>query len=203
MGQRSQIYVAINGNLIASYFQWNYGERMISRVTGTIQWLKSMQKYLSLFDHEEYQERLRRIMEVNFDMHDIVLSHNILEWAKKDVKNETMDLNNWIFECIDNNNGSAFIDVTEDKIKYCLVPGWEEADNEQDVLKKAISAKEYLELASPNFLNPESSYFDSDTVYYCLDNLNYLKKNAELMTQEELEEFKERTFKNVQELKND
>lgn len=46
MGQRSQIYVRYNKKdmngvnckkLIANYYQWNYGERMISRATGGVQ----------------------------------------------------------------------------------------------------------------------------------------------------------------------
>ena len=41
MGQRSQIYVIAKKNneyyMTANYYQWNYGERMISRVRGTLE----------------------------------------------------------------------------------------------------------------------------------------------------------------------
>lgn len=44
MGQRSQIYIRFNDNrmesgkgLIALYYQWNYGERMVSRARQIIE----------------------------------------------------------------------------------------------------------------------------------------------------------------------
>ena len=45
MGQRSQIFVRFEKELgekeiVARYFNWNYGERMISRVYHTIDWIK-------------------------------------------------------------------------------------------------------------------------------------------------------------------
>lgn len=46
MGQRSQIFVRFEKELgekeiVARYFNWNYGERMISRVYHTIAWIKA------------------------------------------------------------------------------------------------------------------------------------------------------------------
>ena len=45
MGQRSQIFVRFEKEfgekeIVARYFNWNYGERMISRVYHTIDWIK-------------------------------------------------------------------------------------------------------------------------------------------------------------------
>ena len=45
MGQRSQIFVRFEKEfgekeIVARYFNWNYGERMISRVYHTIAWIK-------------------------------------------------------------------------------------------------------------------------------------------------------------------
>ena len=45
MGQRSQIFVRYQETdgtrkLVARYYGWNYGERMISRARHTIEWLK-------------------------------------------------------------------------------------------------------------------------------------------------------------------
>ena len=38
MGQRSQIYIRYNGDIkVANYYQWNYGERMISRARAIIE----------------------------------------------------------------------------------------------------------------------------------------------------------------------
>ena len=51
MGQRSQIYIRYKTetgyHLIANYYQWNYGERMISRARYGIEYLDSMRKYYS------------------------------------------------------------------------------------------------------------------------------------------------------------
>lgn len=46
MGQRSQIYVIYKDNqnrdcISATYFQWNYGERMISRARYLMGWIKA------------------------------------------------------------------------------------------------------------------------------------------------------------------
>ena len=42
MGQRSQIYVRYNGDIIvANYYQWNYAERMISRTRSILEYIKT------------------------------------------------------------------------------------------------------------------------------------------------------------------
>lgn len=59
MGQRSQIYLRYNGKLVfASYFQWNYGERMISRARWGIEHVKwySDEKYDFAFRDISYAE---------------------------------------------------------------------------------------------------------------------------------------------------
>ena len=52
MGQRSQIYIRIidennNITLIAKYFQWNYGEKMISRAKYGIEYIKENLIYIN------------------------------------------------------------------------------------------------------------------------------------------------------------
>ena len=85
MGQRSQIYVRwnlANGKrmLVARYYQWNYGTRMISRARGIIEWLKESGKYVG-YSSSDNEEKLRRIMDVNFDYKDVVLGHDIInQW---------------------------------------------------------------------------------------------------------------------------
>lgn len=86
MGQRSQIYVRYNKKLvITNYYQWNYGERMISRARYGIEYIK--ENYLEyrtwIFNNESDMEKLRRIFDVNFDMKDIVMSIDIIkEWKE-------------------------------------------------------------------------------------------------------------------------
>lgn len=101
MGQRSQIYIRYNVNyvygsatdhpktqnfkgLIARYFQWNYGERMISRARYIIEEIKDeFMEYKYCFNDNEKLEKLKRFCETNFDMKDIVFS------SKKKLKNLT------------------------------------------------------------------------------------------------------------------
>ena len=79
MGQRSQIYVRYEKDgknyLTARYYQWNYGERMISRCRWTLEWIKEKLKYDWYFTNQK--ELLMRHMDVNFDMKSIVLGTDI------------------------------------------------------------------------------------------------------------------------------
>ena len=86
MGQRSQIYIRYNVNyvygsatdhpktqnfkgLIARYFQWNYGERMISRARYIIEEIKDeFMEYKYCFNDNEKLEKLKRFCETNFDI---------------------------------------------------------------------------------------------------------------------------------------
>lgn len=92
MGQRSQIYVRYNKKdmngvnrkkLIANYYQWNYGERMIGRARWGIEFIK---EYLSLgyngynwFEQPGSDVHLSRVFDANFDMHDISISSDIIK----------------------------------------------------------------------------------------------------------------------------
>ena len=63
MGQRSQIFVRYEENgqkkMIARYYQWNYGGRMISRARYGIEWLKDMYKYTPEFERKLYRMHLK------------------------------------------------------------------------------------------------------------------------------------------------
>ena len=119
MGQRSQIYVRFtfpetNGKyLVARYFQWNYGERMVSRVRHTIEWiacqLDSTAYKKELIKTAEFERKLVHIMETNFDYEDVVLSSDIL--SEYEEYREDEPFADCVFYGQDNNNGQAFIDV--------------------------------------------------------------------------------------------
>ena len=79
MGQRSQIFVRYQETdgprkLVARYYGWNYGERMISRARHTMEWLKENYELISF-----YAEKIPRILDTNFDMRDCVISSDILK----------------------------------------------------------------------------------------------------------------------------
>lgn len=128
MGQRSQIFVRFEKELgekeiVARYFNWNYGERMISRVYHTIAWIKAHLE-LTNSDPGQYlsqnRKKLVRILDTNFDMYDITIASNILkEYEEFDWH---MPLNDFMFNGQDNNDGKAFIDVKRNgMIKYALL----------------------------------------------------------------------------------
>lgn len=180
MGQRSQIYVRfVNKDnepptLIAKYYGWNFGERMISRARYGIEYIKEYIDYISLRD---VQEKINRIFDVNFDMIDVALSQNILDeyieqFADSDYANHE------IFITQDNNDGKLFVDVTNDgTVKYCFT----------DYDLNILSPEQYMDWDYKGW--KESEYLSADDVSKCEGNINFLNENVVLMTKEELMEF--------------
>ena len=201
MGQRSQIYIRYNINyirgsatsnpitenyrgLIARYYQWNYGERMISRARSIIEAIKSeFMEYGFMWRQNCYLEKLNRICDVNFDMRDIVMSTDII----KEIAEEWGCDCGYIFNQ-DNNDGQLLIDVTENGIKYCFIPFYNEIEvmNGRDYLvwnsQGCYDEHMWTETEAPKGI-------DEETKEYTLANIDYISGNAELMTKEEAEEF--------------
>lgn len=180
MGQRSQIYIRIADEykgypkLYAKYYGWNFGERMISRARHGIEYIK---EYLEYKSDPNTQEKINRIFDVNFDMKDIIVTSDVIkEWAEQ--FQDVYTSKEYIFECVDNNDGKLFIDITKDnQIKYCFT--------NRDL--KILSPKKYMDWDFENWENPE--YLDKEDVEICKNNIKYIKENAKQMTQEELQEF--------------
>lgn len=184
MGQRSQIYARItdkNGKkyLIAKYYQWNYGERIISRARYSIEYIKNSMNYISL---DSVMEQFSNIINVNFDMKDYLLGIDIIkEWLIYGKKWENK-FKEYVFENQDNNDGKLFIDINEkDKtIKYCLT---------DYNLKIFNSPKQYMDWDCESWNNSTSEYYDKEIEDICIKNFKVIEENAELMTKKELEEF--------------
>lgn len=208
MGQRSQIYVRVTNPvtkkkyLIARYFQWNYGERMVSRVRGTIEWIEgrlesdlACRNFASTIETNACSERtiLERIIDVNFDMHDIVASRDIIKEYTEDYYDDNFQD---VFTGQDNNDGQAFIDVSfvedgrttiwgEDSPKY--VPVIKYVFTEYCTGKKPLTATEYLNW---NYHRDDwKESLDVDTIEYTSDNIDYMDEH-QLMTEAEVEEFR-------------
>lgn len=186
MGQRSQIFVRYEENgqkkMIARYYQWNYGERMISRARYGIEWLKDMYKYTF-----EFERKLYRILDTNFDMIDCVISSDIIkEFIDGDWENDGYTLNNFMFYQQDNNDGKLFIDVLSDgTIKYAFL----DYNN-----KKIMSGTEYMKWnRGKNWKNP-TEYFDQEDVDICIKNIKEINKMAKKMTADEVKEFMEMDY---------
>lgn len=180
MGQRSQIYIRIKDNyneypkLYAKYFQWNYGERMISRARHGIEYIKESAKYVNL---DSVQEKINRIFDINFDMKDVALTSDLIkEWIED--FNKDYKLNEYIFKNAPNNDGALFIDIDENgEIKFCFT----------DYDLNILSPEEYMNWDFENWRNSE--YLSKEDIAICEDNIKFINENAKFMTMEELQEF--------------
>lgn len=80
MGQRSQIYVKVDGKPeVANYYQWNYGDRMVSRARYGIEWIKTYMEFPFVFRRGSYNfEEFRRVWDVNFDYKAMKTSEDLM-----------------------------------------------------------------------------------------------------------------------------
>lgn len=176
MGQRSQIYVrcTIDGkpHLTARYFQWNFGDRMISRARYTIEWLIAYSEYL-----RQSIKKLPRIMDVNFDYKDVTDSScDIIkeyEEYKSEPYSENESFKDFVFQQ-GNNDGMLFIDVMPDgTIKYCFT--------DRD-METPLTAEEYMSSKDWYWKSAKEDGMDD----ICRDNIEAISNAAKMMTADEL-----------------
>lgn len=193
MGQRSQIYVRWNTKdgkmmLVPRYYQWNYGTRMISRAKGIIEWLKGSGIYLDCGN----EEKLRRIMDVNFDYKDIVLGHDIIGiW--KEYCND-LDFNDTVFFGQDNNDGKLLIDMHIDweKNKETITFKYAFLTDEND--SPVMNGDEYMQWDEGGYEGSgyivwrDNPYLKKE-IKYTERNIKWIDKHAKLMTAEEVKRF--------------
>lgn len=200
MGQRSQIYIRFSDKdnkhyLTAKYFQWNYSERMISRARHTIEWIQSAIKYEWLFSTQT--ENLKRILDVNFDMQDVQIGIDIIKEYNEDSywKEEGYSINDYVFNCQDNNDGKLFIDIKDNQIKYAFI------DSECN-LNYIMDGNQYMNWEYNYQYNSKDiwitgKYLDYEQKLTCIHNIEEIEKIATLMTKEELEDFMTCHYENV------
>lgn len=189
MGQRSQIYVIYKDNqnrdcINATYFQWNYGERMVSRARYLMGWLKNQASFYAIdvynvFSLSYVANKIRYIASVNFDYKDVVIGQDLIEeWKdyKQGVPNA--NLNDYIFNA-DNNDGCLFIDARIPK-----------------QLRYAFTTYDYKD----GVMGPEAYLKWDQTPQKIRDtkftkrNINWITHNAKLMKKEELETILKATY---------
>lgn len=184
MGQRSQVYIRYESKndekqLSAYHFQWNYGDRMISRAVKGIDWLQG-NKFLSF-----NSEKIPYIFAVNQDYNDVVLPCDILKETKEYIAetNRPQDFNEELFLCQDNNDGCLYVDVSKDgNVKYAFTNGEEYYYKK---FPKPLTAEEYMDSQDWYWESAE----EEEMVETCKKNIEEIGKLATLMTQEELTEF--------------
>lgn len=181
MGQRSQIYVRCSGNLIvANYYQWNFAERMISRARWGIEEIDSVRQCgKSLRFDSAWWEKLRRVFDVNFDMHDYQIHSDIIKEWEELFQNEPF--NRFVFDEQDNNNGQLIVDISDNwEISYAFLSS--DCTN-----RTPMSAAEYMRYE--NSMWEQSKYIDEDGKKKCAENIEAISKMARLMTEQEVQDF--------------
>lgn len=177
MGRRSQIYIRYDkSGLIAYHFQWNYGEKMISRAKQIIEFVDKSKEYPSLLDDKNIRKKLKKAAEVNSDTHDIELVHDITEESRKFESFKTLKIND-VFD-YDNNDGRLYIHVRNDKIKYCFMS----CNNEGN----PMTAEEYMNW---DYAENWREHLNKEEIKYTEKNFNTINSLAALMTKEELNYF--------------
>lgn len=183
MGQRSQIYVIYkdfqNRDCIsATHFQWNYGERMISRARYLMSWIKAQDSlytgYLCFVAH-----KIRYVASVNFDYKDVVIGTDLIEeWKAYERGTTRQSINDYIFHA-DNNDGCLFIDARIPKH-----------------LRYAFTTYDYKD----GVMGPEA-YLKWDRIpkkiqdaKFTKCNVNWITHNAKLMKKAELEAILKATY---------
>lgn len=189
MGERSQIYIRYNiehrgkqyKGLIARYYSWNYGSRMISRARSIIEYIKN--KYLEYtyhFTNQDGIEQLIRYCDINFDMKDIMMSTDIIKQVL-----DSPDPDDYEIFDQDNNDGQLYIDVVNDRIKYCFLKSCQDFNpmDGEEYMKWNQECDEY-----PNWHIP-NQYTKRKEINYTEDNIAEIDSMAELMTEDEIEDF--------------
>lgn len=198
MGQRSQIYVIAKKNnryyLTANYYQWNYGERMVSRARGILE--NIINDYIK---HDWYltteTQKLRRVMDINWDMHDIVISTDIVKefeefYPEIDTDDYVPDFFMYCFSGQDNNDGQLYfyidLDAENPKVKMCFIK------HTISFGCAAVDVNEYLngDIGVWPYTWKEhmikSEYYDEETILYTERNVKYIENNSEMLSIGEL-----------------
>lgn len=226
MGERSNIFVRIRAKKRSSdkkyqmatffglYYQWCYGERMISRLRSAIDFVDS---HISGW-HGEYvvsketTDKFKRYLAINFDMKDIIDTVDLIPDTVNDVMrgyaNEKADIFNQA-----ENHGFIYLDITLDgpekkfgennaKIKYAFV------DNEyKDDDGKVPTIRSVENFADHDMGNDERKWCEPDPYWdergmtahkeqflneivpTAKKNIEEINKSATLMTEDDRKDF--------------
>lgn len=180
MSQACQIYVRYekpNGTkeLIARYFHWVFGERLVSRCRWSMEHINN-----GFFN----KGKLLRVLDVNFDMKDVTISSDIIRERFEDYAGE--EFAEAVFYLPQNDDGKLLIDISIDKkIKYAFLDRDAKAENVMD-------ADAYMDWDYPDKDWTTTLY--EEVVTTCKQNIEYIKKNATLMTTQEVVEFLEYNY---------
>ena len=222
MGERSNIFVRMRGKKFGEktfkhdtffglYYQWCYGERMISRLRSAIDFI---QTYLDgnradRVTDDDIVSKFKRFLAVNFDMRDVVEPVDLIPEAVKDVKRGYYTSKADIFDQAEN-HGFIYIDVTVDgsadnkaTIKYAFVQ-YEGGEKETPIMSVTKFADHDLGDDERKWYEPDPHWdskeargwgkahkktFLKDIVPTCKANIKEINSSAKVMTEAERKEF--------------
>jgi hypothetical protein len=230
MGERSDIFVRIRVKenkkattykhqaFFGLYYQWCYGERMISRLRSAINYAEShvCGWHGGYACSEETVELFKRYLAINFDMQDILKPVDLVPDAVDDVMQGYDTAKADIFNQAEN-HGYIYLDITVDDpddrsddnkgatIKYAFVQG--EWHNKKNPLPPVMSVEQFADWdiadnerkwyePDPDWDREDNSWghnhkkhFLEEIVPTAKKNIEEINKSASVMTEDERKEF--------------
>lgn len=223
MGQRSQIYVRYNKSnsqkgLIANYYGWNYGERMISRARWGIEFIKRYFDYILDPNYRWLGQpgnklHVSRIFDANFDMCDVAISSDIIKELVDyyEVSMESISIKDDLQVALKKESEENHIEcrtAEQEFIEYVFTrhdnnDGKLLVDICDDGIKycfldcvantdNIMDATTYMVWNNASCEEPDwtkSQYIEPEQKEKCKNNILAIEEMASLMTKEEVEEF--------------
>ena len=230
MGERSDIFVRIRVKenkkaknykyqaFFGLYYQWCYGERMISRLRSAINYAEShvVGWHGGSACSEETIELFKRYLAINFDMQDIIKHVDLIPEAVDNVMQGYDTAKADIFNQAEN-HGYIYLDITVDDpddtsednkgstIKYAFVQG--EWHNKKNPLPPVMSVEQFADWdiadnerkwyePDPDWDREDNAWghnhkkrFLEDIVPTAKKNIEEITKSASVMTEDERKEF--------------
>lgn len=223
MGERSSIFVRIRAKKRRSdkhykmetffglYYQWCYGEHMISRLRSAIDFVDRNMNglYGEPVVNEDQIDTFKRYLAVNFDRRSIVDHIDLVKTLVNDVNLGYTNENADIF-AQDENHGYIYIDISLDdpfgenkaKIKYAFVDN--EYTDKDGTVSPVRSVENFADndmgnderkwyVPAPYLDNPvytaRKERFLSEIVPTCMKNMAKINSSATLMTEDDRKDF--------------
>lgn len=185
MGQRSQIYIRYTDEkinkcyLTARNFSWNYGERMISRLRHTLEWIEERRREGMFWHFSTEPKKMIHILETNFNLKDVCFSMDIIKEYFELFQVDGEPFNDSVFYFQDCNDGKLLIDIKKESIKYAFLDCECNIDN-------VMTAFEYMSWDSEK---DWKQYLSEEEGALCIQNMNAISKLAAVMSKEEVKQF--------------
>lgn len=224
MGERSNIFVRIRAKentddkkykhevFFGLYYQWCYGERMISRLRAAIDFAHSdlcWRPCISM--SKEKIEKFKQVLRTNFDMRDIIDTTDLVPDAIDDLKQGYGTVDADIFDQAEN-HGFIYLDITIDDpdeksgenkptVKYAFVGNEGKNFPVMDVVKFADldigDGERKWYKPAPYWDKPENARwgkrhkkdFLENVVPTCKKNIKAIQSDASVMTEKERRAF--------------